>query len=351
MDFNEKSSYIFKNTELNNKKASEFETKSLLYLFGMREDSSEIDYVAVDCFNDVTGLNNKVTKLWDIQSKNHKNLPPSKIGESLFTLYDNFISSFNFTEYILFIPKLDRSYLIDNTINIYNYSNINKKTKKGIEKKLKLEIARVKNDIIDPPTLISDFLNQITFVEDNKQISTYIKQISNFKNKKKYPNKFYENIFKEIRDKQTGLKNSYIENKTIFYPKDVLTFERHITKKEINTLIISRLVGVNIFSNNGIPISFLPIINARTDDSEDITDLIQECNENLCRAFFNKNDSRNFWQISEFIILTIKKDIKIDINTVYDMLLDSLKVKSDYLTKTTILYMISLVVEGVNNDN
>ena len=52
--------YTFKNTEINNKKASDFETKSMLYLLGMRSDSKEIDLIAVDCFNDVTGLNTRI---------------------------------------------------------------------------------------------------------------------------------------------------------------------------------------------------------------------------------------------------------------------------------------------------
>lgn len=49
--------YIFKNTELNNKKSADYETKSLLYLFGMRKDSEKVDIVVIDCFNDVTGVN------------------------------------------------------------------------------------------------------------------------------------------------------------------------------------------------------------------------------------------------------------------------------------------------------
>ena len=35
--------YKFLYTERNNEKATEFETKSLLYLLSMREDSNEID--------------------------------------------------------------------------------------------------------------------------------------------------------------------------------------------------------------------------------------------------------------------------------------------------------------------
>jgi len=119
--------YTFKNTEINNKKASDFETKSLLYLLGMRSDSEEIEIITVDCFNDVTGSNTDFSKLWDVQSKNHSSLPPSKIGESLATLYNNYISSINFNEYILFIPKLNREYLVDSSLNIYSYENINKK--------------------------------------------------------------------------------------------------------------------------------------------------------------------------------------------------------------------------------
>lgn len=88
--------YTFKNTEINNKKASDFETKAMLYLLGMRSDSNEIDLIAVDCFNDVTGISEDFEKLWDVQSKNHGSLPPSKIGESLSTLYDNYISSITF---------------------------------------------------------------------------------------------------------------------------------------------------------------------------------------------------------------------------------------------------------------
>lgn len=49
--------YKFLYTERNNEKATEFETKSLLYLLSMREDSNEIDTFLIDCFNDVTGTN------------------------------------------------------------------------------------------------------------------------------------------------------------------------------------------------------------------------------------------------------------------------------------------------------
>lgn len=339
--------YTFKNTEINNKKASEFETKSMLYLLGYAHDSNEIDLITVDCFNDVTGANEDFSKLWDVQSKNHSSLPPSKIGESLSTLYDNFISSFNFYKYILFIPKLERSYLKDPSLNVYGYANINDKQKKGIEHKLKEKINGNKSENVPP--LFNDFLESVTFVEDNKKISTYIKKLSKFKNIRSIPEKIYENIFNEIRNAQTALKNSYIENEKISHPSEVLHFKRHITKLQINTLLINRLIGVDVFSFPGVPTPFVPFVSEL--DEEEIKDLLQECNENLSRAFFDKNGCKDFWEVSEKIIFLLSTDLKKTVLQTYEELTSQHKIDTLYLTPTTIQYMISLIKTGLQNDN
>lgn len=337
--------YTFKNTEINNKKASDFETKSLLYLLGMRSDSDEIEIITVDCFNDVTGANADFSKLWDVQSKNHRSLPPSKIGESLSTLYDNYISNINFNEYILFIPKINRDYLVDPSLNIYNYNNFNEKQKVGVEKKLKEIINGDKSG--NTPALFLDFLSKICFVEDNKRVSTYIKKISRFKNKKSIPEGVYNRIFIEIRDFQSSLKNSYIENERINHPSEVLKFKRHITKAEINTLLISRLVGVDVFSFPGIPLSFFDVLIGK--DEEERKDLLQECNENLSRAFFDKNGCREFWRVTEKMISLLKEKPDDSIFDVYSNLISVVNVITEYLTRETLLYMISLVRAGLTN--
>ncbi len=337
--------YTFKNTEINNKKASDFETKSMLYLLGMRSDSNEIEIITVDCFNDVTGSNDDFSKLWDVQSKNHSSLPPSKIGESLSTLYDNYVSSFSFCDYILFIPKLTRDYLIDESLNVYNYGNVNEKQKKGIEKKLKEKINGNKSGSIPP--LFFDFLSKVTFVEDNKKISTYIKRLSRFKNTKAVPEEIYDRIFNEIRDAQSSLKNSYIENKKISHPSEVLSFNRHITKSVINTLLINRLVGIDIFSFSGVPIPFVSFISGK--DEEEIKDLLQECNENLSRAFFDKNGCKEFWKLSEMIIGMLKDNSEGSVSDIYGLLESKVKIKTAYLTPETLQYMIALIKTGLDN--
>jgi hypothetical protein len=337
--------YTFKNTEINNKKASDFETKSMLYLLGMRSDSDEIEIITVDCFNDVTGANNDFSKLWDVQSKNHSSLPPSKIGESLSTLYDNYVSSISFCDYILFIPKLTRDYLIDDSLNVYNYENINEKQKQGIEKKLKEKINGNKSGNIPP--LFVDFLSKVTFVEDNKKISTYIKRISKFKNTKTVSEDIYDRIFNEIRNAQSSLKNSYIENEEILHPSEVLSFNRHITKAVINTLLINRLVGIDIFSFPGVPIPFISFIAGK--DEEEIKDLLQECNENLSRAFFDKNGCKEFWKLSEMIIGMVKDNPEGSVSDIYGRLESKIKIKTTYLTPETVQYMISLIKTGLDN--
>ena len=337
--------YTFKNTEINNKKASDFETKSMLYLLGMRGDSGEIEIVTIDCFNDVTGSNEDFSKLWDVQSKNHSSLPPSKIGESLSTLYNNYVSSISFIDYILFIPKLNRDYLIDGSLNVYGYNNIHDKQKKGIEKKLKEKINGNKSG--NSPPLFSDFLSQVTFVEDNKRVSTYIKRISRFKNKKSVSEEIYQRIFDEIRNAQTSLKNSCIENEVITHPSEVLRFNRHISKSTISTLLISRLVGINVFSFAGVPIPFIPFVVGK--DEEEIKDLLQECNENLSRAFFDKNGCKEFWKVSEMMVGMLKANLDASVSDIYNQLESATKIRTPYLTPETLQYMISLVKTGLEN--
>lgn len=255
----------------------------------MRADSSEIETITIDCFNDVTGACNKFEKLWDIQSKNHSTLPPSKIGESLLTLYNNYVSDFDFFEYILFTPQLDRNYLINKSENIYNYSNFTEKTQKGIKSKLiqKLNISLLS----DEEQQLNEFLDKVYFVEDVNTAVEYIKRISRFKKHSAMPVGIYETIFNEIRDRQSVLKNSYIENKIITQPKDVLLFNRHITKLDINTLIINRLVGIDIFSAKGVPIPFMRFLVGY--EEEKCKDMIQDCNSNLSRCFLIKMVARN----------------------------------------------------------
>ena len=342
-------SYIFKNTEINNSKASNFETKSLLYLIGQRKDSKEILYITFDCFNDVSGINKNHDRIWDVQSKNEANINPKKIGKYLYTLFDNSTSVFLFKELIFFCPKLKDDYKIDSSKNIYNLTNIEAKTLKRIENGLKEEIERVRDKTIDFSTEKKSFLDRVIFVEDNLTENEYIKAVTKFKNVDIKNDIFYTALFNELRDIQTSKKNSYIENETIAEIREVLNFQRYLSSKDIELLIISRIIGTELFISISIPLYFSPITDGLS--IEDKKDLIQECNSNLSRAFFNKNSNKIFWQVCERIIEHIVISRNQDVQDIYLTLFVNFDFKLSFLTKETILYLISIIIQGLSDDN
>jgi hypothetical protein len=336
--------YTFKNTEINNKKATDFETKSLLYLIGRRKDSKEVEYIAFDCFNDVSGINKNSDKIWDIQSKNEKSLSPKKIGKYFFTLFDNHTSLFDFTEFIFFCPILKPEYKIDEKLNIYGTENIVNKTLVRIQNGLKEEIIRVKGKTFDYSIEQQKFLKKVVIVEDTELDNEYIKTVTKFKKSEIKSDAFYQSVFQDLRDIQSAKKNTYIENSIINQIKDVLKFNRHLYTKDIEVLIISRIIGCEVFEYKGVPLNFLPIIDSL--DFEDKKDTIQECNSNLSRAFFNKNSNREFWKICEIIIEYLESQDVTDVEMIFNNLFTKYKFRISYLTPITIKYLIAIIIDG-----
>lgn len=343
--------YTIKNTELTNKKSSDYETKSMLYLMGIHPDSENVEIVVVDCFNDVTGVDNNFTLMLDVQSKNYATFTPSLIGKSLYTLFDNYVSKFNFHGYVLFSQKFNSNYVHDSSLRSFSYSNIQKKTQEGIERKLR-EVIIKNHQCVDENKFIK-FLNQVTFFNDDSPCSHYIKKLSGFKTKSTISDSTYENIFKEIRDKQSSLKNSEIENEILSTPKEVLKLDRYITKSQIKSLIISRIIGVSdIFKGNDIPIDFLAIIKEEglINKRELLKDMIQECNSNLSRTLFDKGTSKKFWQLSEAVIKIVRVSQSNCVYEIYDELLLKIKKMPPHMDKISTQYLISLVLQGMDND-
>ncbi len=338
--------YIFKNTEINNEKASVFETKSLLYLIGKRNDSKEIEYVTFDCFNDVSGINKKHDKIWDIQSKNEASLSPKKIGTYFFTLFDNFLSTFAFKEFVFFCPILKEDYKIDSSLRSYKVDNIVEKTRTRIKFGLIEEVNRVKNNLVDYTTQIENFLNIVQIVEDDEAENEYIKALTKFKKTDIKSDEFYKSVFIDLRNSQSSKKNSYIENATITEIREVLNFRRHLSVKDVELLIVSRIIGIEIFKN----IYYYPLYFSVFIDQlmiEDKKDILQECNSNLSRAFFNKNSNKVFWKVCEDIISYSSINNNHDVSLVYNTVFGSYTPRVSFLNEITIKYLISIILEGL----
>ena len=158
---------------------TENETKALLYLMGYREDSNEIYYFVIDFFNDVTGMSKQSDKLWDVQSKGDKKPSPKKIGEELVTLFKNYMSSFEFAQYIIFLGGVSPTLRVNNEIFEFGIENIKKESLNKLKEGLKEEC--IKKTYINEKDIseenINEFLKVVHFVITNRDKSEYVKKI------------------------------------------------------------------------------------------------------------------------------------------------------------------------------
>ena len=238
----ENMSYTVKSSERLRKSGSEAETKALLYLMNFRPDSDDIYYFVVDFFNDLTGMDNMASRLWDVQSKGAHHVSPKAIGKELVTLFKNYMSPLTFEAYILFIGSVTGSLRKDSSLTTFGIENVKDAAIEQI--KLGLHEEGSAKEYIDSTDLtdenINGFLRKVFFViDDGKKPSEYVKAII-----RQHPNiipeeKILNAIFNEIRDKQASKKNiSSVEGIVI----------------EKRTLWIATMTLLNsdpIFANNG----------------------------------------------------------------------------------------------------
>lgn len=91
--------YKISSSESSNEKATDFETKAMLYLMNYYQEADRIHYFVIDFFNDISGVTQLADACFDVQSKGIKNIQPTQLGEYLVTLFKNYIYEFNFEGY------------------------------------------------------------------------------------------------------------------------------------------------------------------------------------------------------------------------------------------------------------
>ena len=336
--------YTFETTEQNNQKANDYETKALLYLLSFRHDSNNIETFAIDCFNDVTGCNNNFSTLWDVQSKNVQSLNPKKIGISLITLFHNYEHEFPFEHFIFIMPKLKKIYFNDESQEVFSLNNFKPEYHQKIIQGLQQEYNRRYNYFPNNEN-ISAFLEKLIFVIGSRSKCEYVKNITKFKTNI-VQDKFFEDIFDEIRDKQTSFKNITIQNNSINMPSEIVTTNKIFKRTDFDTLIINRFIGYDLFRNlNNIPNSFVDSV--RDFDAETRKDIIQNANSEIARSLFDKNNKRLFWLFFEELIYTIKMNLQNTSEEIYNNIIINLDVEiPNDLSRLTIIYLISLIKDG-----
>ena len=339
--------YTVKSTERLRKSASDMETKALLYLMSFREDSDEIHYFVIDFFNDLTGMDRTSSKLWDVQSKGSTNSSPKAIGKELVTLYKNFLSDLSFDYLILFLGGVSNTLRIDNSINIFGLENIQSAALPKIVEGLKEE-SKAKTYIDSSKVTassISDFIEKVIFVVDNKPSSEYVKAII-----KDHPQIIPDDqkltaIFNEIRNEQSGKKNSnMLEGITISTSDEALNYYRHLTNNEIRLMTLHRIINRDPIEQ-GVPLSFMPILNQCSPEKQ--KDMLDECQGALCRALFNKNMAQKFWSLFEKIYFLILENPTVDVQHLYGEIdIELIKTCPDFDT-LSVKYFISVVKDGI----
>lgn len=338
--------YTVRSSEKLRKSGADGETKALLYLMNFRADSDEIHYFVVDFFNDLTGMDRYSEKLWDVQSKAKKDSSPREIGKELVTLYKNYISDLDFAYYILFLGGCTNTLRKDPSLTTFGTENIKPEALVNIIVGLKeeaFEKTYIDNAKITDELLFA-FLEQVTFVVDDKKPCDYVREI--IKNHAAIiPNDtVLQAIFNEIRNKQSEKKNTVVEGVTINASAEALNYCRHLTNNEIRLLTLHRIINQNPVSST-VPQSFIPIYI--TWPPENQKDMFDECKQSMCRALFNKNLAEAFWNLFENIYSEICANPSLSVEEIYRRLdADKRRAETDF-DVLSLKFFIAVVKDGI----
>lgn len=357
--------YTIYGSESTASRGNEYETKSLLYLVSMHKESNKMVYYIIDVFNDVSGMSKDGKFIVDIQSKAHKTMSPNQLGERLVTLFKNYVSEFEFNDYILVVSTLlSKKYLRNIELNKKEFnltSLINDNAlllcKNGLKAKVRTYVAFKGMSILEDEKkldcLIDSFVKNVRIFLADQSKSTYIKNILGNTD---YDNdELFLEIFNEISKNQI-FKKSYenIENKVIDSPLDVLNFKRHLSFEQLQVLICKRIIDNDYIANRvAIPMAFVIYLTLKGISGKEIKEIASDCKDEIIVCMFNKSNNDIFWEGFMNIFLALKKmDNYDDLDYCYNFLdeNDFDKVLLNNKNYYTRIYLLSMIIEGVKND-
>ncbi len=346
----DKGMYKVTASEERNEKAAEYETKSMLYMMNYYEKSDMIHWFVIDFFNDVTGVNKLQDACYDIQSKGVKNIAPMEMGRYLVTLFKNFVSPFNFEDFVLFIDSV--SVTISKILkdkSVFTTQDLSEEIIDSIKTGLKDEAEKktyIENKSFITDETINDFLKRVTFVIDTRKKEDYIKDAVELSNSVIVDDKDLRKIFKEIRDKQSSKKNNGAEGELLSSIGCFQKYDKHIRKDDIQDLIINRICfKTALRDDDKIPKSFIKISSSINEDIMD--DEIENCQDDIFRLMSDKNNKKAFWDLFSESVRIIKSNPCFDINQIYDNI-DKSKVNAvRWLDALSCKYFLSLIKDAL----
>lgn len=339
--------YTIRSSEITRASGAEYETKTLLYLMNFIEGSEHIHYFVVDFFNDLTGVDRYSDKLWDAQSKGAKNNSPKAIGKELVTLYKNYISVFEFNDFILFLGGVSTSVRINAEQNVFGLQNLKadaiKKVKDGLIEEC-MEKSYIKPEDIDRDN-IDRFLEKVTFVVDDKSKGDYVKGIIKV-NPLIIPEDYVlEQIFNIIRDAQSAKKNNEkVEGITLSGPEEFIYYNRHLKASEIKMMVLNTLVNRNLM-DKGVPHSFIKVYSKIPEYLQ--KSMLEDCQNDIARMLFDKNNSESFWALFTNIYEVLSSMPSITVDEVYKQIDRKILDNIYSLEMLSLKYFISIIKDGM----
>lgn len=160
---------------------------------------------------------------------------------------------------------------------------------------------------------------------------------------------FYDAVFDDIRNQQTILKTKNIDGYQIMNASEVLQYEKVLWKKEIDALVINRILGMDLFNSRHVPNSFIDEIASL--DIEERKDIIQECQSDIAKLLFDKNGRHIFWRFFG-ALLSYSKAIRLERprGIAEQMRRDNVIIPK-ILSEKSVVYLISALKEGLMDDN
>lgn len=344
-------SYTFISTERGTAPGNAAETCALLHFMCFADERDDIEQFAIDCFNDVTGMDNSCSNLYDLQSKAGKNANPARIGEELATLFENYISDFSqfFLSYTLFVGGVSASVLEDANLMEFGFHNMKPRAQKSVRDKL-IETCRNRHrgtfaeKVTDEN--IDDFLSKVRFVTAKADPIEYIRALANNTSALLPSERVLRKTFTEIRDMQSKLKNREgITGKRIEHPYEVMDYGRVLKVRPIRLLIIERLLNRDFYKDD-VPEEFNDYLQTLPVE-EDLGDVTEDCRNAMFKQYFNKNDREAFWTLLNEIVTVLESDCRAGIKDVYDRL-DPATVKACWqMDRRAHLYFIATIKDGL----
>ena len=120
---------------------------------------------------------------------------------------------------------------------------------------------------------------------------------------------------------------------------------------DLKMLVINRFVGVDLFDQKMMPAPFLEVVQEKELDTQDLQDLILDCKSQISKAFFDKNQKREFWNVFEHIVSSINDDPFVSVSDIFKSLNNNVMRRLSHLNDSGIKFLSAMIKDGLTNEN